>query len=233
MNTNVNEQSNAIKDAKQLYCSYRAAATRDQKKLNLDRLWKVLECIRDDGSSDYSLAEVGRRLEKLGGPKTQSLRNAQGLHFRTIISAYASAMEGSTRYVPKHRSNVEQALEMISDISARATLRVAIDEAKRLKTVNDNLHAAFKNIQIHSFARTPTSNPRTAGNQSDTVPTSEYVTLSPRLVLALKKGISVERLNERGLHINIDGSIQNSHGDNIFPPAFAYAIEEILKISKN
>nr|WP_276329912.1 gamma-mobile-trio protein GmtX [Simplicispira suum] len=68
------------------------------KLANLDKVWEALNEIRDEGGRDYSLAEVGRRLEKVGGPKTQSLRNAQGAAYRNIIATYANAVSGATRY---------------------------------------------------------------------------------------------------------------------------------------
>ena len=137
-----------LKNARQLYKAHRAATNKASKAENLDRVWEVLETIRDEGFRDYSLAEIGRRLERVGGPKTQSLRNSQGSDYREIISAYAHAVSGSTRYVAKTKSNLEQALELITDPSIRATIRIALDEAKRLKVVNDNLHAAFKALKV-------------------------------------------------------------------------------------
>lgn len=210
-----------LKDARQLYQAHRAAASKPSKVENLDKVWEVLNAIRDDGDRDYSLAEVGRRLETLGGPKTQSLRNAQGAHYREIITAFANAVRGSTRYVAKTKSNVEQALELITDPSIRATLRVALDDAKRLKVTNDNLHAAFKSLQVGA-SLTPAAPEAPAAIAAPAA-------LSPRLRNALSKGIDPARLAQQGLSITDDGGIQNEHGDRVFPPAFVLAIQAILQ----
>ncbi|MCY1276248.1 hypothetical protein D9M68_101410 [compost metagenome] len=215
-----------LKDSRQLYNAHRSAANKPSKVENLDKVWEVLNAIRDEGGRDYSLAEVGRRLERLGGPKTQSLRNAQGADYREIISAYANAVSGSTRYVAKTKSNVEQALDLITDPSIRATIRVALDEAKRLKVVNDNLHAAFKSIQVGATlpqAAAPVAVPQAPA------PRQEGASLSPRLLNALRKGIDASRLAQQGLRIEEDGSIENDHGDKVFPVAFATAIHTILE----
>ena len=214
-----------VRDARQLYQTFRHAANRESKVKNLDLLWEVLEAIREEGSRDYSLAEVGRRLEAIGGPKTQSLRNAQGAHFRDVITAYADAVSGSKKYVAKGKSQVEAALELITDPSIRATLRMAIEEGKRLKVVNDNLHAAFKTLQVGA---TPTPPAAPASHPAITSPASGSP-LTPRLRNALRKGVDRARLAERGFVVLDDGSIQTETGEAVFPPAFVTAVEAALR----
>ena len=213
-----------VRDARQLYQTFRHAANRESKVKNLDLLWEVLEAIRGEGGRDYSLAEVGRRLEAAGGPKTQSLRNAQGAHFRDVITAYADAVNGSKKYVAKGKSQVEAALELITDPSIRATLRMAIEEGKRLKVVNDNLHAAFKTLQVGA---TPTPPAAPASHPAITSPASGSP-LTPRLRNALSKGVDRARLAERGLIVADDGSILTQAGEPVFPPAFVTALDAVL-----
>jgi hypothetical protein len=211
-----------VRDARQLYQSYRDTANRESKLKNLDLLWEVLEAIREEGGRDYSLAEVGRRLEAAGGPKTQSLRNVQGAHFRDVITAYADAVSGSKKYVAKGGSQVEAALELITDPSIRATLRMAIEEGKRLKVVNDNLHAAFKTLQVGAVGTAVAEVPQIAA------PVTSVEPLPAKLLRALKKGMDRTRLAERGMQVLEDGSIRDEHGDVLFPPAFATAIDSMF-----
>jgi hypothetical protein len=213
-----------VRDARQLYETYRNTANRKSKVKNLDLLWEVLEAIRNEGGRDYSLAEVGRRLESAGGAKTQSLRNAQGAQFRDVINAYAEAVSGSKKYVAKGKSQVETALELITDPSIRVTLRMAIEEGKRLKVVNDNLHAAFKTLQVGA-----TTTPAAEFDVPPMVLLTGCTSLSPRLSAALRKGVDRTRLAERGLVVGNDGSIQTEFGEIMFPPAFVTAVEALLK----
>lgn len=218
-----------VRDARRLYQAHRTATTNQTKVANLDRLWTVLDTIRDEGGRDYSLAEVGRRLEAIGGPKTQSLRNAQGVHFREVITAYANVASGSTRYVAKTKSNVEQALEMITDPSIRATLRMALEEGKRLKVVNDNLHAAFKNLQVGASLSVQMPSTSIMSQHTTRAPTpGAGTTLSLRFLRALRKGIDSTRLVQQGLCVMGDGSIESENGDKLFPPAFVTAIKLVL-----
>lgn len=212
-----------VRDARQLYKTHREATNRESKVKNLDLLWGALEDIRNDGSRDYSLAEVGRRLEVAGGPKTQSLRNAQGAQFRDIIGAYAAGVSGSTKYLSKTKSQVEAALELITDPSIRATLRMAIEEGKRLKVVNDNLHAAFKTLQVGAIGAATT-----AETPSLPAPAKSVEPLPAKLIRALKKGMDRTRLAERGMRVQADGSICDDHGEVLFPTAFATAVDAVL-----
>lgn len=218
-----------VRSARQIYQAQRSMVKRQSTLHNLDKLWEVLESIRGEGGRDYSLAEVGRRLETIGGPKTQSLRNAQGSRFREIISAYAAAVNGATRYMSQNQTNVERALDMIADPSVRATLRMALEERKRLKVVNDNLHAAFKNLQVGISLGTDQLHTASPLLVEPSAPAhATYQPLSPRLLGALRKGIDVVRLTQQGLRICDDGSIANEHGDKVFPPSFVTAIKLIL-----
>lgn len=220
-----------FRDARQLYLTHKENATKRAKIDNLNKVWAVLESIHEDGESDYSLAEVGRRLEKMGGPKTQSLRNAQGAYFREIIAAYATAAGGASRYVGKNKSSVDQALSLINDPSIKATLRMALDEAKRVKVINDNLHAAFKTLQVGASLSSPAkieiAPTPTAFENS---PTDIQTTIPARLINALRKGVDEARLAQQGLKICPDGSIENEHGDKLFPPAFVLAIQYLLNL---
>ena len=166
----------------------------------------------------------------MGGPKTQSLRNAQGAYFREIIAAYATAAGGAARYVGKNKSSVEQALDLINDPSIKATLRMALDEAKRVKVINDNLHAAFKTLQVGASLSSPVSKigiaPAPAAIEHSPTPVDK--TIPARLINALRKGIDESRLTQQGLKVCPDGSIENEHGDKLFPPAFVLAIQYVL-----
>ena len=213
----------SVRDARQLYKTHREATNRESKVKNLDLLWGALEDIRSDGGRDYSLAEVGRRLEAAGGPKTQSLRNAQGAQFRDIIGAYAAGVSGSTKYLSKTKSQVEAALELITDPSIRATLRMAIEEGKRLKVVNDNLHAAFKTLQVGAIGAATT-----AKTAALTAPAKSVEALSAKLIRALKKGMDRTRLAERGMQVHDDGSIRDGNGEVLFPAAFATALDAVV-----
>lgn len=213
----------ALLPVREMFDETREGAKRDSTRVNLDLLWVILEEMRLAAKIDFSLAEVGRLLEKRGGPKTQSLRNAQGEHFRRIITAYAQAIRASTRYVAKDKSQVDIAIDLINDPGIRGVLRQALSDMKRLKHENDMLRSAYKDLRIGILAA-----PSTQERATDVLPPPQF-TLSPRLLDALRKGIDPIRLQERGLSIGANGTILDTSGIPIFPPAFVTAIERVLE----
>lgn len=215
-----------VRDARQLFLAYKTSATKPSKAENLEKLWEALESIRDGGENDYSLAEIGRRLALVNGPKTQSLRNSQGGQYREIINAYAKAMNGSLKYTSKTKSSVDQALDLISDPSIKAVLKSALEEAKHLKTRNDNLHAAFKSLSIG--AGFSSEKRLTSIDIGETSQQTAAPQLTSQFINALKKGIDSTRMAQQGLTLAPDGSIENEYGDKLFPPAFVSAIQSIL-----
>ena len=221
MNQVVNGLPEALLPVREEFETIRAAAKRESTRANLDLLWATLEDMRLAAKIDFSLAEVGRALERRGGPKTQSLRNAQGEHFRRIITAYAQALSASTRYVAKNKSQVELALDLIADPGIRGVLRHALADLKRLKRENDMLRAAYKELRIGALAVQPES-------RTEVLPPQPSLLLSPRLVDALRKGMDSRRLKERGLSVNDNGSIVDAGEVPLFPPGFATAIAAIL-----
>lgn len=231
-----------FKDAKALYLSYKKSANKQSVKANLDLVWTALNEIFEEGLKDYSLAELGRRLEKAGGPRTQSLRNPSGAQYREIITAFALAAEGSTKYVAKTKTTVEKALDMVPDPSARAVLRAALNDAKRLKIVNDNLHAAFKKLSIGAsfggsggyITKGELENPVELADGrpvAGLVPlnSSASISLTAKERLILKRSIDLSRLAQNGLRIDEDGSILSEQGDVLFPSGFVGTIEKLIK----
>lgn len=199
----------------------KASAQQQSKKRNLDTLWAVLEEMRKEGQADYSLVAVGKRLEKAGGLKTQSLRNASGADFRRLIDLYREA------FAPEPASDggatqLERALALISDAGMRTAIKAALAESKRLKVENDRLHGAMSGLLIPAT-------PPTLALRSDIQ--EPEIRLPKRLRDALSKGLSEGRLRERGLSVQEDGAIADMRGDLLFPPGFATAIAEVLKLT--
>ncbi len=223
----------ALEEAKQ-------RAVRKNKTDNLDLLWTVLMEIREAGGRDYSLSEVGRRLESKGGPKTQSLRNAGGADFRTVIAAFAHSVMGSPKYVAKTKSGVDQALDFIGDPSVRAVLKEEIALAKKYRTENAILRNALSRMSIPTAADIQVSGELTKANAPAERPAlsavfeAEVVTnrsthdlLGEDLLEALQNGISKKAMRKNGWKVHDNGSVWNAQYE-IFPPMFIDACQVIL-----
>lgn len=222
----------------------RKRANRENKRKNLDLLWDVLLAIKNEGGRDYSLAEIGRRLELIGGPKTQSLRNSGGADFREVINSFVVAVHGSTRYIAKAKSNVEQALEWISDPTVRAILSLEIATAKKLHTENANLRNAISRLSAPiSTDLTPNPDTEDTGirdlNEDRSLPnlvSAEEATfqyedgfLSRDLIQVLKTAVDPLRIQKLGFTVQDDGSITNLRGDLLFPAGFVTACVSVTE----
>lgn len=200
--------------ARAFLADVKGRARLESKKRNLDLLWRALEQTRDEGKKRYGIADVGAKLAVLGGMKAQSIRNEAGEDYRKLIQLFADADSSPAL----DASPLERALALIADDGVRQGVKAALVEARRLKVENDRLRALCGEIVIPLHAgMTPTA-------KAVAIPSAG---LTPRLRSALQKGMSPERLAERGLSVNADGSI-NQGGQKLFPPGFASAIEQIL-----
>ena len=215
-------------------------AIRKNKAVNLDLLWAVLMEIREAGGKDYSLSEVGRRLEAKDGPKTQSLRNAGGADYRTVITAFAHSVMGSPKYVAQTKSGVDQALDFIGDPSVRAVIQEEIALAKKFRAENAMLRHTISRLSIPTVAviqaspeRVQVQAPHERPALSETQTAEEITTrhshnlLSEELLEALQDGISQASMRRNGWTVHEDGSVWNAHYE-LFPAGFLPACRAIL-----
>lgn len=233
------KQPDSLAAPRVIFEAAKGRAVRGNKVANLELLWVVLMEIRESGGRDYSLSEVGRRLEEKGGMKTQSLRNAGGADFREVITAFAQSVMGSPRYIAKTKSSVDQALDLIGDHSVRAVLKEEIAQAKKMRAENAMLRHAFSKLSIPREEEIPeepqtevvleSSNlPVTQPGLGNEVRETKSGKLPKRLIAALRKGSDPKRIRTLGFRVTEDGSIQNARGEAIFPPGFLTACEAVL-----
>jgi hypothetical protein len=215
-----------LDDVEQLYETLKRNASRQTKKDNLDTLWAVLAQMRLANASDYSIAEVGRRLEKVDGLKTQSLRNEGGKDFREIIAAFARAVGGSEERLPRReRSPLDIALDAVADPGIRTLFKQVVAENRMLKHQNDELRSAFKSLSVSAAAERPVV--QTAGMEA--IPQrSTAGDLTPSEIEALRRSIDPDRLAENGWDIQPNGSIREDTGMTVLPPGFAFAVAKIV-----
>lgn len=112
-------------------------------------MWRALEELQAEGAPDFSISRVGSRSEKLGGPKTQSLRNEGGEDYRELISAFARDIGREMRpSALRPASQLDEAIGRIPDLAVRTLIRLKLEDAKRLKTENDTLRMAFRELSV-------------------------------------------------------------------------------------
>ena len=179
----------------------------------------------------YGPSRVGEYTEQHGGPRAQSIRNANGATFRKLIDAVA-ATEGKPRVkAPAHPpSNIELAIAMIPDLPARTLLTMIVEDRRRLLTRENELRTAFARLSVAAGTadRAPV-----AIEQAQTARSEQPVDL-PLLsgveAGVLRRFLSDDWLEERSWTIDPDGSIVDdaTGGGLIAPPGFADIIHKLL-----
>lgn len=204
-----------IAAAKELLERLKAQTNQEQRRRSLDLLWQALEEMRRAGVTEFKIVEVGRKAQSLGGPKAQSIRNATGLAFRQVIGLYSAAFEKPA--ASRATDDIKRALATVSNISARKIFEDEHKSKKAAEAERDRLRLALASVNA--------APPKTAPLPS--LPSSEAI--QDWAVDAFQLNFSGQRLAERGLSIELDGSVRNVHGATLFTPDLFAAINHVMK----
>jgi hypothetical protein len=210
-------------DALGLCQTLKRQAVRENKRKNLELLWQVLVGMWVEGCRDYGVAEVGRNLTQAGGPKTQSLRNESGQDFRRIIEAFAACAGARARgQLTRGGSQLDIAVESLSDPAARAMFRQVVAENKLYKTQNDQLRSAFKKLSIRP--------PDHAAQPDAAIPVmpSPKQSLTAREAELLKRNLSPERFEENGWQLAEGGAVVDDSGVVVLSSGFMDVIAKLF-----
>jgi hypothetical protein len=190
------------------------ARSSERKKIELKRLFEVL-CILEREGDSLTTASVGRRLQREGGIKTQSLRNDPD--YLRLIKSF---QEGVDSKKPRRKRSVTSELDFTSipDIQVRAFVEHLMVQNKVLQNQNNELKSAFKAIRSSEFKEKRESQ---AASQR---PKKEGTELSPHQLETLRRALDPDRFLENGWTIKEDGSLSDELGVSIFPPGFMQAV---------
>ena len=90
------------------------------------------------GRRDFSVATIGRLSSDREGPGAQAIRNTTGAHYRALLDAWASQVNGAGRK-PSRKSETgvaDEVLNMIPDAYVRALVGCVFAENRQLKKEN-------------------------------------------------------------------------------------------------
>ncbi|MFM0392882.1 MULTISPECIES: gamma-mobile-trio protein GmtX [Paraburkholderia] len=198
------------------------ATARKSKQVELERLWTVLQDMRRAGINDYTLAKVGARLERVGGLRTQSLRNSSGKDYRRLIAAFAVDVCGkSTDSKPRGAAQADW-IDGIPDIQLRSWARQMVEENKLLQRQVNELKSAFKALRVYA------PNTRVQAPPPVTVATQPW--LSAFEIELLKKSFDASRFAENGWTANSDGSVTDDIGVTVLPPGFKDVMDKLAAL---
>ncbi len=101
-----------------------------KKKYNLKIVYDVLLHLYETGSTNFSIALIGKLSKKEGGPITQTIRNTQGKDYRDLIDFFVNNISISDKY--KENSDYKLS-DYIDDPALKAHINIIISENKSLK----------------------------------------------------------------------------------------------------
>ena len=193
-----------------------SSASVSNKLIEINRICKEQ---LERGSSDYSIATIGRIAESENVLKTQTIRNKTGEKYKTLIDAWAKSYS-----VPQQKKLTEHSswIDQIPDAQTKWLVRDMQNELTRLRGEVNLLKSVDRNIYINTGKALPKKPEESTGVLS-ILSTPDYE--------ALVNGISDENIESSGLIKGELGEIKNSDGINVMPFGFITAIEKIISIS--
>ncbi|WP_370311696.1 gamma-mobile-trio protein GmtX [Sagittula sp.] len=199
-----------------LYVQIRRSTRNTKKKNGLDNLWEVLGRQHVAKSSDFTVATIGSQTAKLGGPTSQTIRNANGQDYKAIINAFAQEAGGVTKgKLPKPNSDFEIALSSIDDRTTRHMVRLILQENKSLRNENNLLKNTIAN-EAPPIQTAPAHAPL------------KVPYLAPSLISAIREFLSPSAMHEKGWIVNEHGAIMDFLGNEIAPVGLHDALAQIV-----
>jgi hypothetical protein len=100
-----------------------------RKQQSLKLIYRLCEEQHDRGSSDFSIATIGRLSEAAGGPAAAAIRNKTGDDYKALIKTFAGAVGGKARKVAERKGSVlDEILEGVSDPVLRTRIGILLAE---------------------------------------------------------------------------------------------------------
>lgn len=179
-----------------------------------------------NGSKDFSVATIGKLCSGRGGPSPQAIRNASGEHYRALLSAWASYVDGATRKRPARVETgvADDVLDMIPDAAVRALVGSFLAENRKLKAENTILKSQANVVIDRRPASALSVSPSSTGVQ--VIP--PLSTLMPLEVEALRHAISEDLLKNMGWTMDTKTGRISKNGYSIFRAGFTTAIKKVL-----
>lgn len=199
---------------------------RGDKKKRLDSLWIYLVQQYRNGDSDFSVAKIGRELEKRKILTGQGYRNAGGSDYRNIVEAFALEVGGRTsHWRAPSTTPLEQIIDALADADAAARLRLLLSEESKLRAENHLLRGQMRKMHTVPYGAKSLTNSK----ETEESPSSELKSVkSAPHVGALLRFLDEEWLLGNDLRSEADGTITHN-GVAITLPRFFYQLRSVLE----
>lgn len=188
-----------------------------KKKDNLKIVYNVLLHLYETGSSNFSIALIGKLSKKEGGPITQTIRNAQGKDYRDLIDFFVN----NITILDKHKENSDYKLsDYIDDPALKAHINIIISENKSLKNqLNILKNNMNKNYKLNYHVENNINNSST-DTRNNTLLSSEIESITKFIKDIENNSISIKLTNL--------GSLKDENDILVANPGFFDGLKKII-----
>ena len=122
-----------------------------RKQPSLRLIYRLCEEQHDRGSSDFSIATIGRLSAAVGGPSVAAIRNKTGDDYKALIKIYAKAVGGKAKKVTTRKGSIlDEILEGVSDPVLRTRIGILLAELESARgRVTGLRHLAGQTAVLH------------------------------------------------------------------------------------
>ncbi|WP_052370890.1 gamma-mobile-trio protein GmtX [Chromobacterium haemolyticum] len=174
------------------------------------------------GSSDFSVATIGRLSAERGGPSAAAIRNKPGEDYRALIKTYAASVNGQDRKKREPApSEAEALLEGVNDPVLKVRVKLLLAEMESLRAqLLAARHLANKTavleLGLDSGEHVPHAH-------------ADGLFLSLQEVTALEAAISPATLEHWGWSIDQAGRVLTETSQVVFRAGFVTAIRKTVQ----
>lgn len=197
----------------------RNAHPRKQQSLKL--IYRLCGEQHDRGSSDFSIATIGRLSEAAGGPSPAAIRNKTGDDYKALITTFAKSVGGKARKVSERKGSVlEDILEGVSDPVLRTRIGILLAELESARGQLAALrHLASQNAVLHLDG--PDDSAR-----ADQAPPADHLSMQERN--ALERAVAPATLKHWGWIAEPNGRVKTDSGQVVYSAGYLTAIQKVL-----
>ena len=192
-----------------------------RKQQSLKMIYRLCEEQHDRGSSDFSIATIGRLSEAAGGPAAAAIRNKTGDDYKALIKTFAESVGGRAKKVYERKGSVlDDILEGVSDPVLRSRVGMLLAELESARgQVTALRHLASQNAVLHL------DDPVSAPSVEVVAPTLD---LSKQERNALERAIAPSTLEHWGWSAEPNGRVKTDAGQVVYPAGYVTAIQKVL-----
>lgn len=193
-----------------------------RKIQSLELILAICEEQTQRGSSDFSVATIGRLSAERGGPSAAAIRNKPGEDYRALIKAYAASVNGQDRKKrPSAPSEADALLEGVTDPVLKVRIKLLLAEMESLRAqLLATRHLANQTAVLELSSDSEERSPPTQANA---------LFLSLQEVSALEAAVSPATLEHWGWSIDSAGRVLSDAGQVVFRAGFATAIRKTVQ----